>query len=43
MEEQLATNAFKFEEDYKVEYIDPPFIPEVPSAPNRMLLLLSHS
>lgn len=41
MEEQLKTQMLSnLKEDYKVEYIDPPFIPEVPSAPNRIFIII---
>lgn len=41
MEEQLKTQMLSnLLEDYKVEYIDPAFIPEEPSSPNRLLLII---
>ena len=41
MEEQLKTQMLSnLKEDYKVEYIDPPFIPEVLSAPNRIFIII---
>ena len=41
MEEQFKTQMLSnLREDYKVEYIDPAFIPEEPSSPNRPLLIV---